>query len=253
MTGSTRRVLTVIAAVAVVALLVVGVMVSGSGGDEGSSSAGSASESSGGKDGKGGQGRKKGEQSTEEQIGLVRRDADDVTALGDVDAPVVLIEYADYRCPYCATFSRESFPKLKKKYIDTGKLRLEWRDFPVFGEQSMKGAVAARAAGEQGHYWDYHDAMYEDAPERGHLKITDEKIMDWAKEVGVEDMEQFEKDLDDPGLRKKVEADGQEAATQVKATGTPTFVIGDQRVVGAQPLDVFTDLIDEELAAAGEQ
>ncbi len=228
-------------------------MVSGSGGDEGSSSAGSASESSGGKDGKGGQGRKKGEQSTEEQIGLVRRDADDVTALGDVDAPVVLIEYADYRCPYCATFSRESFPKLKKKYIDTGKLRLEWRDFPVFGEQSMKGAVAARAAGEQGHYWDYHDAMYEDAPERGHLKITDEKIMGWAKEVGVEDMEQFEKDLDDPGLRKKVEADGQEAATQVKATGTPTFVIGDQRVVGAQPLDVFTDLIDEELAAAGEQ
>lgn len=253
MTGSTRRVLTVIAAVAVVALLVVGVMVSGSGGDEGSSSAGSASESSGGKDGKGGQGRKKGEQSTEEQIGLVRRDADDVTALGDVDAPVVLIEYADYRCPYCATFSRESFPKLKKKYIDTGKLRLEWRDFPVFGDESMKGAMAARAAGEQGHYWDYHDAMYEDAPERGHLKITDEKIMDWAEEVGVEDMEQFEKDLDDPGLRKKVEADGQEAATQVKATGTPTFVIGDQRVVGAQPLDVFTDLIDEELAAAGEQ
>ncbi|WP_157074578.1 DsbA family protein [Janibacter corallicola] len=242
MTGSTQRILTIVAAVAVVVLLAAGVMFSQDGGDEGSADAGSSAQSSGG----GGKSADEGGAS-EEEIGLVRRDADDVTAMGDVDAPVVLIEYSDYRCPFCGSFARDTMPELKEEYIDTGKLRFEWRDFPVFGEESMEGALAARAAGEQGKYWEYHDAVYEDAPERGHLKITKKKIMDWAKEVGVEDMKKFEKDLDDPRLRKKVEADAQEAATQVKATGTPTFVLGDQRMVGAQPTKAFKDLIDEEL------
>ncbi len=244
MTGSLRRTLTIVAAVAVV-LLALGTMISERGGGDDSAGTASASESKGSSEGEGSR--------TEEEIGLVRRDPDDVTAMGDVDAPVVLIEYSDYRCPFCGAFARETMPTLKKKYIDTGKLRFEWRDFPVFGPESMKGAMAARAAGEQDRYWQYHDAMYEGAPERGHLKITDAKIMAWAKEAGVPDLEQFEKDLDDPDLRAKVEADGQEAATKVGATGTPTFVIGDQRVVGAQPLETFTELIDQELEAAGEK
>lgn len=248
MTGINRRVLTIVAAVAVVALLAAGVMLSERGDDEDSSDAASSSQSSG----EGGESAE--EQSlSEEEVGLVRRDADDVTAMGDVDAPVVLIEYADYRCPFCGAFARDTMPKLKQEYIDSGKLRFEWRDFPVFGEESVKGAMAARAAGEQDRYWEYHDAMYEDAPERGHLKITDKKVMEWAKEVGVPDLEQFEKDLDDPELRKKVEADAQEARSEVGATGTPTFVIGDQRVVGAQPTETFKELIDEKLASVEDE
>lgn len=248
MTGINRRVLTIVAAVAVVALLAAGVMLSERGDDEDSSDAASSSRSSG----EGGESAE--EQSlSEEEVGLVRRDADDVTAMGDVDAPVVLIEYSDYRCPFCGAFARDTMPKLKQEYIDSGKLRFEWRDFPVFGEESTTGAMAARAAGEQDRYWEYHDAMYEDAPERGHLKITDKKVMEWAKEVGVPDLEQFEKDLDDPELRKKVEADAQEARSEVGATGTPTFVIGDQRVVGAQPADAFRQAIDEQLESLGEE
>lgn len=244
MTGINRRVLTIVAAVAVVVLLAAGVMFSERGDDEGSSGAASSSQSSG----EGGESAE--EQSlSEEEVGLVRRDAKEVTARGDVDAPVVLIEYSDYRCPFCGAFARDTMPELKEEYIDSGKLRVEWRDFPVFGEESVKGAMAARAAGEQDKYWEYHDAMYEDAPDRGHLKITDEKIMDWAEEVGVPDMEQFQKDLDDPELRKKIEADAQEARSQVGATGTPTFVIGDERIVGAQPTESFKNMIDEELAS----
>ncbi|WP_338749153.1 DsbA family protein [Janibacter alittae] len=244
MTGSNRRVLTIVAAVAVVVLLAAGVFLS-KGNDESaetSSSADATAEQSPAQ-----------ESMTEEEVGLVRRDVDDVTAMGDVDAPVVLIEYSDYRCPFCGAFARDTMPTLIEEYIDSGTLRFEWRDFPVFGDESVKGAMAARAAGEQDRYWEYHDAMYADAPERGHLEITDAKIMDWAKEADVPDLEQFEQDLDDPQLREKVEADSREASTEVGATGTPTFVIGDQRVVGAQPTDTFRDLIDDELAAVEDE
>lgn len=240
MTESTRRILTIVAAVAVVALLAVGAMLSGGvGGDDDDSKGASESASSSQDD-------TQGEQ-------LARRDADDVMAMGDKDAPVVLIEYSDYRCPFCGAFARDSMPKLKKEYIDTGKVRFEFRDFPVFGPESLDGAMAARAAGEQDLYWEYHNAMYGDAPERGHLKITDQKITAWAEEVGVPDMKTFEKDLDDPALRSKVKADGEEAAAEVMATGTPTFVLGDQVIVGAQPLETFQRLIDEELERKGEQ
>lgn len=243
MTGSNRRILTIVAAVAVVVLLAAGAFLSERGDESADTSSADASAGQSASE----------EGMTEEEVGLVRRDADDVTAMGDVDAPVVLIEYSDYRCPFCGAFARDTMPALIEEYIDSGKLRFEWRDFPVFGDESLKGAMAARAAGEQDKYWEYHDAMYEGAPERGHLKITDEKVMGWAKEVDVPDLEQFEQDLDDPQLREQVEADSREASTEVGATGTPTFVIGDQRVVGAQPTDVFRDLIDDELAAVEKQ
>lgn len=190
----------------------------------------------------------------EDEVGVARRDADDVTALGDVDAPLVLIEYSDYRCPFCGVFARDTMPLLQEEYIDTGKVRFEWRDFPVFGEESMDGAMAARAAGEQGLglYWEYHDAMYADAPERGHLEIDQERIMSWAEQVGVPDMDKFEADLDDPDLRATIEADTAEARA-LGASGTPTFLIGQTPLVGALPADEFRAAIDAQLEAMGER
>lgn len=241
MADSTRRIITVAALVAVVAALLVGVVVAG-GQDE--SATAEETTTSGEQTGN--------PRELEEQVGLARRDGDAVTAIGDEDADLVLIEYSDYRCPFCGKFARDTMPVLIEEYVETGRIRIEWRDFPVFGQESVDGAMAARAAGEQGLYWEYNEAMYADAPERGHLKITDEKIHAWAKEVGVPDMEQFTKDLDDPQLREKVDADTAEAR-QIGATGTPTFVLGGQIVVGAQPLDAFRDLIDEQLAAIEEK
>lgn len=244
MKDSSRRIITIVAAVAIVALLAGGAMFSSTGGESADSGDGSgaASVSESPVDPK----------AAEKEAGLTRRDAGDVTALGDEDAPIVLIEYSDYRCPFCGAFARDTLPELKKEYIDTGKVRFEWRDFPVFGEESMDGAMAARAAGEQDLYWEYQEAMYEDAPERGHLKITRKKIMAWAEEVGVKDLEQFEQDLDDSDLKAKVEADATEARS-VGATGTPTFVIGTKLLVGAQPADAFRQALDEQLEALGEK
>lgn len=240
MSDSTRRILTIVAAVAIVALLAGGVMFSDRGDEDKAADESAASEPA------------SDPKAAEKEAGLVRRDADDVTALGDEDAPLVLIEYSDYRCPFCGAFARDTMPELTKEYIDTGKVRFEWRDFPVFGEESMDGAMAARAAGEQDLYWEYHEAMYEDAPERGHLEITRAAIMDWAKEVDVPDLDEFEKALDDPDLKAKVEADAKEARS-VGATGTPTFVLGTELIVGAQPTDAFRQAIDAQLEAMGEK
>lgn len=238
MDASTRRSLTIIAAVAAVLIVITGAVMATRDNDDRAAAEVSSQQSADPRD-------------SEEELGLARRDAEDVTAIGDLDAPLVLIEYSDYRCPFCGIFARDTMPLLLEEYIETGKLRFEWRDFPVFGEESMEGAMAARAAGEQGLYWEYHDAMYADAPERGHLEIDRAAVMAWAEQVGIPDLAKFEADLDDPELRSLVEADAAEARG-VGASGTPTFIIGQTPLVGALPPDTFRDAIDRQLDAMGE-
>ena len=180
---------------------------------------------------------------------MARRVADDVTAQGAVDAPVVMIEYADYRCPFCGLFARDTLPPLIEKYVDSGDLRIEWRDLPVFGEQSQLAAVAGRAAGEQNKFWEFNKAVFDIAPERGHADLTRDQLISIAEQVGVPDLKQFDADLDSPELAQAVDQDAQEAAS-LGATGTPSFLINGTPFVGAQPLEVFEKTIDAELAKA---
>ena len=182
-------------------------------------------------------------------LDMSRRIANDPTALGDVDAPVVLVEYADYRCPFCGLFSRETLPPLMEKYVKSGDLRVEWRDLPVFGAQSSETAVAGRAAGKQGKFWEFNKAAFALAPERGHADLPRERLLQIAQEVGVPDMTQFEADLDSKELQQAVAADAQEAAA-LGATGTPTFLVNDTPLVGAQPLATFEKAIDAALKKA---
>lgn len=239
MSDKTRRILAILLALAMVGSLAAGVILSSlSGGAGSNASAGDQS----------GQPAYDTPREAEDDLGLARRAADDPAAMGDVDAPLVLIEYADYRCQYCGVFNRETLPTIVKEYVDAGKIRFEWRDLPLLGEQSTDAAVAARAAGEQGLFWEYHDAVYADAPERGQLDVTRETLLDWAQEVGVPDMAQFEKDLEDPQLLELVRADAREGQ-EIGATGTPTFVIGHEALIGAQTTELFRDLLDDQLAA----
>lgn len=180
---------------------------------------------------------------------LARRTKGDPTAMGKKDAPVVMIEYADYRCPFCGVFARDTMPKIKKKYIDTGKVRFEWRDMTIYGKQSEQAAVAARAAGEQGKYWQFHDAVYDAAPKRGHPDLPRKKIIGFAKKAGVPDMAQFKKDMKSKKLKKKVKADTEEGQN-AGATATPTFLVGSKPVMGAQPWSQFKQTIDEALDEA---
>jgi len=180
-------------------------------------------------------------------LDLPRRETDDPLAKGDVDAPVVIIEYADYRCPFCASWGRDVQPALQD-LIDDGTVRFEFRDRILFGEESEATALAARAAGEQGMYWEYHDAVFAAAPASGHPDMPREKLLGFAEGIGVPDLAKFEADLDSAELREAMEADGAEA-NSLGVRSTPTFLVNTVALVGAQPEQVFRQAVAQELAA----
>ncbi len=188
-------------------------------------------------------------QSGPQAAAYVRADPDDPMAIGEPDAPVVLSEWTDLRCPFCAVFSRDTLPAIVEEYVDAGKVRIEINDVSYFGDESADAAAAARAAGEQGRYFEYLDAVYAAAPEDGHPDMPREKLIGFAKTAGVSDLAQFERDLDDPELRSAVEASTAQAQ-QLGVSGVPFFVVDGKAVSGAQPVETFRGLLDEALAEA---
>lgn len=179
---------------------------------------------------------------------LARRDGADRMALGSVDAPVVLINYSDWRCPFCAKFARDMEPTLIRDYVDTGKLRIEWRDMPIFGDQSMIGARAGRAAAEQGKFHEFHEVVMAAAPQNGHADLTETTLMAFAEQAGIPDLGAFREGMLSDRFDAAIKKDAEEGALY-GVNSTPTFVVGATPVVGAQPLDVFTRTIDGQLPA----
>lgn len=177
-------------------------------------------------------------------LDLPRRQEGDPLALGKVDAPVVLTNWSDHRCPFCARWHETTFPALQK-YVDEGTLRIEFRDLVIFGEQSTNTAVAARAAGQQGRFWEFQDAVFSAAPASGHPEIDRAALLAFARTAGVADLAAFETALDDPALAAAAQSDTQQAQ-QMGITGTPFFVVGGQAINGAQPVEVFTAAIEAE-------
>ena len=182
---------------------------------------------------------------------LATRDPNDPLAIGDVDAPVVLVEWADFRCPFCAVVTNKTLPIIFDEYVEKGLVRYEFRDVAFFGDESIDAAVAARAAGEQGRFPEYMTAVFAAAPEKGHPDMPREKLIGFAAEAGVPDLAKFEQDLDRADLRDAVLA-STDTAQKLGVTSVPFFVAGDQAIAGAQPIENFRALLDEQLAAAGE-
>lgn len=180
---------------------------------------------------------------------LARRDADDPQAIGDVDAPVVMIEYADLRCTYCGLFATETLPKIIEEYVADGQLRIEWHDAPVLGGSSPLAAVAQSAAGAQDRFWEFNHAIYATGSS-SKTEWTRESLIELAGTVDGLDVAAFTAELDNPEHEQLVAQRGQQA-TQIGVRATPTFIVGDQVVQGAQPLEAISKVIDEELAAAG--
>ncbi|MFB9909138.1 DsbA family protein [Allokutzneria oryzae] len=174
---------------------------------------------------------------------VARRKEGDPYAMGRVDAPVVLVEFADYRCPYCVKFATDTKPELIRRYVDNGTLRIEWRDYPMFGEESENAALAARAAGKQGKFWPYHELAFAEAPRQGRASFPRERLVEIAKRVGVADLKRFETDLADPALAEEIRADIAEGR-RLGVTGTPAFVLNGRPLVGARPLDEFVAAIE---------
>ena len=139
-------------------------------------------------------------------------------------------------------------PELEKKYIENSTLRLEWRDFPWLGQESVNAAVAARAAQEQGKFWEYHDILYQNQKGENRGAFSDENLIGFAQEAGL-DVERFDAALKSgkyEAVVQKVFRDAQDAGIQ----GTPSFNINGQVLVGFQPLEVFEQVIEEEARKA---
>ncbi|MDO5645654.1 MAG: thioredoxin domain-containing protein [Dermabacter sp.] len=179
--------------------------------------------------------------------GVERRDADDPMAYGDADAPVVIVVFSDYQCTFCARFSADTLPALKKR-ADAGELRIEHRDVNVYGDASRLAAQASVAAGDQGKFWQYHDALFAGGTPRGAGDLSRASLVALAEEVGL-DVPRFEAALDADATAATVRTQ-EEQARGLGVGSTPSFLINGTPMVGAQPLPVFTALIDEKLAEA---
>lgn len=172
---------------------------------------------------------------------------DDSRALGAVDAPVALVMFSDYQCPYCAAWNEETLPAMMD-YVDSGDLRIEMRDLAVFGEESERAARAAYAAGLQGEYWEFHNAMFEGGKHPPKSELDDDSLVAQAEDLGL-DPTKFSGDMNSVEAHDEFEASAQEGSS-LGVTSTPTFVIGGKPLVGAQPTKEFVDAVDDALAAA---
>lgn len=180
---------------------------------------------------------------------VARREPSDAMAVGDVGAPVVMVEWLDLRCPFCALFSRQTLPQLMNEYVEPGLVRYEVRDIALFGDQSVDASVAARAAAEQGLFHEYLAAVYDAAPDGAKAELDREDLIGFAEQVGVPDMAKFEADLDREDLRQAVETATTQAG-RLGVTSVPFFAVDDVAFSGAQPVEVFRDVIDDALATA---
>lgn len=185
--------------------------------------------------------------------GVVNVSADDDAVLGDPNAPVTLIEFSDFQCPFCRKFYKETLPQIKKDYILTGKAKLIYRDFPLvqIHPGATPAAEGAECAKEQGKFWEMHDAIFDEQEKLGSgtVQFTADDVKKWAAKIGL-NTSKFNQCLDSEKYKQEVEkdiADGSAAGV----SGTPAVFVNGWLVVGAQPFAAFKVVIDEELKKLG--
>jgi protein-disulfide isomerase len=168
-------------------------------------------------------------------------DLSGVSMLGSKTAPLTIVEYTDYQCPFCQRFHVTAFSELKKAYIDTGKVRFFSKDMPLdFHPNAMRAAMAARCAGEQGKFWELRDTM---GANPNSLDL--EHIVGFAADLKM-DTGALRTCIDSGKFKERVQNDVLEAM-KIGASGTPTFIVGKsvgegvdgELVVGAMPFQMF--------------
>jgi protein-disulfide isomerase len=175
---------------------------------------------------------------------------DDDPVLGEASARVTIIEFGDYQCPLCRLFWKETLPRIRKEYIDTGKVKLVFRDFPLPGHSmAVPAAMGSECAEDQGRFWDYHDKVYREQDRRAREgEVAEFRVNDlkrWAADIKL-DAAAFNECLDSARYKQEVAAD-YAAASGVGLTGTPIFFVNGRALFGAHPFATFQKVIEEEL------
>jgi len=169
--------------------------------------------------------------------------------LGNANAPLTLVAFTDYQCPFCGRFEASTFPVLKTNYIDTGKLRFILRDLPLeFHPFALKAAQSVHCAGDQGKYWEMKERVF-----KNQSSLDADALAGYAKDVSI-NVEAFKSCMTSGNHLKEI-GDEAKYAASLGISGTPTFVLGKvvgdsvegKVIVGAQPLEVFETAIKDML------
>jgi len=167
-------------------------------------------------------------------------------AFGDEGAKVTVIEFSDYQCPFCQRFFQQAFGQIETEYVDTGKVRYMFRDLPLsFHSHAQVAAEAARCAGEQGKYKEYHDKLFETQTTWAALSEVEPSFKQYAAGLGLNTFE-FNSCLDE-GKFSQIVKDDLDLAQKLGVSGTPSFFVNGKILVGAQPFSAFKEAIDAEL------
>jgi protein-disulfide isomerase len=179
---------------------------------------------------------------------------------GVADAPVTLVEFAEFYCPYCARHLWQTFPKIDEEYIRPGLVKYVFHNLVVHGEVAQLAAQAGECAHAQGHFWEYHDRLFYVIFEEGKGRLSAEDLKALARELGL-DEEAFASCLNSDWAKVQIEKDRQVLqellaklpdSEKPRSIGTPLFFINGRPLVGAWPYEKFKAMIDAELAKQGE-
>lgn len=177
---------------------------------------------------------------------------DDDMKIGSDSAPVVIVEFSDMQCPFCRKFWTDSYQNIKRDYVDTGKVQIVYRDFPLsFHPAAQKSAEALECAADQGKGWALHDKMFEEQAKLGSgtVQYTVDDMKAWAAAVGV-DTASFNTCLDSGKYAGEIQKDTSDGSS-AGVSGTPSFLVGRRDgtgiapISGAQPYSVFKSAIDQ--------
>lgn len=167
---------------------------------------------------------------------------------GDPDAPVTIIEFSDFQCPYCSQFAAETGPQIDEQYIETGQVRFGYQHFAFLGEGSLQAAAASECAADQDAFWPYHDRLVERVAVEQQRDFTPATLKEFAAELEL-DTEAFTACLDSEKYIDLVQTETA-AAQAMGISSTPSFLVNGLFVRGAQPFSVFERVIS--IAQTGE-
>ena len=167
--------------------------------------------------------------------------------MGNVDAPITILEWGDYQCTFCYKFHQNTLSIINEDFVETGKVKLVFKDFPLNGPDSLLAAEASYCAEDQGKYWEYHDELYKNWGGERTGWITRESLDRFAVTVDL-NLDEFNECLNEQKYHDRVTA-LHEFGKEVGIDATPSFLVfNDQKIIkirGNQPLEVFLKTFDE--------
>ncbi|TDC77793.1 DsbA family protein [Streptomyces hainanensis] len=235
----------ILAALLVCALVIGAVAALGGGGGNGGSGSGG-----GGADGSG---QDQSQNGSEENpaAALERRDADDPYALGEVDAPVVMLQYTDFQSAFDGSHARDTHDRLVQEFVDSGVLRIEFRQFPINGPESDAAARASWAAGQQGRFWEFYRLALGEEFHQNSGRFAEDRLPELAEQAGVPDVDRFLADMESDAATETLTRDSEEGLS-LGASTAPSFLVNGRPLLGAQPLEQFEGAIQQAVDAADE-